>query len=198
MWEVGGRRPGAETAEPEVVPTLSEGVLDLQQAGADAAPVVFAKHLLLDLSHVSSGRMVVEGGEEVIPRRAGVPLGGVAIYTWRPVRWGAGMPHWHSSVASRWRRASGLPSALASHPTRSPSQLSSSWRSAAARSVGCMRNKGPWVSSSRDRASSYTRPPVLKCATASRAAPSSGGYHRMVAASRPHVCISVARSLLAV
>ena len=42
------------------------------------------------------------------------------------------------------------------------------------------------------------RPPVLKCATASRAAPPSGGCHQMVAASRPHVCISVARSTLAV
>ena len=39
--------------------------------------------------------------------------------------------------------ASRLPSATASHPTRSPSQLSSSWRSAAARSVGSMRSKGP-------------------------------------------------------
>ena len=51
-----------------------------------------------------------------------------------------------------------MPSASASHPIRSPLQLSSSWRSAAARSVGSMRNKVPWVSPSRDRASLYTGP----------------------------------------
>ena len=108
------------------------------------------------------------------------------------------MPHSHSSAASRWRRPSRLPSATASHPTRSSSQLSSSWCSAAARSVGSMRSKGPRMWPSRDRGSSYTGPPVLKCATVSRAAPPSGGSHRMVAALRPHVCISVARSTLAV
>ena len=68
-----------------------------------------------------------------------------------------------------------MPSATASHPTRSPSQPSSSWRGAAARSVGSMRSKGPRVSPSRDRASSYTCPPVLKCATASWVAPFSRG-----------------------
>ena len=52
-----------------------------------------------------------------------------------------------------------MPSATASYPTRSPSQPSSSWRSAAAIPVGSMRSKGPWVSPSRDRASSYTGPP---------------------------------------
>ena len=58
-----------------------------------------------------------------------------------------------------------MPSATASHPTRSPSKPSSSWRSAAVKLVGSMRSKGPWVSPSRDRASSYTGPQVLKCAT---------------------------------
>ena len=90
-----------------------------------------------------------------------------------------------------------MPSATASHPTRSPSQPSSSWRSAAARSVGSMRGKGPWVSPSRDKESSYPGPLVLKCATASRAAPSSGGCHHTVAVSCPHLRISVARSTLA-
>ena len=90
-----------------------------------------------------------------------------------------------------------MPSATASHPTCSPSQPSSSWRSAAAPSVGSMRSKGPWVSPSRDRASSYTGPRVLKCATATSAAPSSGGCHRTVAVSCPHLRISVARSTLA-
>ena len=90
-----------------------------------------------------------------------------------------------------------MPSATASHPTRSPSQLSSSWRSAAAMPVGSMRRQGPWVSPSRDRASSYTGPQALKCATASWAAPSFGGCHQTVAAACPHVRISVARSTLA-
>ena len=65
-------------AEPEVVPTLSEGVLDLQQAGADAAPVVPAERLPLDLPPrvVGENPVVVEGGDEVVPRRVGVPLGG--------------------------------------------------------------------------------------------------------------------------
>ena len=78
VWEVGGRRPRAEMAEPEAVPPLSEGVPDLQQAGADAAPVVPAERLPLDLPPrvVGENPVVVEGGDEVIPRRAGVPLGG--------------------------------------------------------------------------------------------------------------------------
>ena len=90
-----------------------------------------------------------------------------------------------------------MPSRTASHPTRSPSQLSSSWRSAAAMSVGSMRSKGFWVSPSGDRASSYTGPPALECATASWAAPSSGGCHQTVAAACLHLRISVARSTLA-
>ena len=65
-------------AEPGVVPPLSEGVPDLQQAGADAAPVVPAKRRPLDLAPrvVREDRVVVEGSDEVVPRRAGVPLGG--------------------------------------------------------------------------------------------------------------------------
>ena len=78
VWEVGGRRPTVEMAEPEVVPPLSEGVPDLQQAGVDAAPVVLAKRLPLDfLPRVArEDPVVVEGCDEVVPRRAGVPLGG--------------------------------------------------------------------------------------------------------------------------
>ena len=170
VWEVGGRRPRVEMAEPEVVPPLSEGVPNLQQAGADAAPVVPAERLPLDLPPcvVGENPVVVEGGDEAVPRRAGVPLGGgVAMYTWRPVRWGASTSHWHPLAASRWRTASRVLSATASHPTGSPSQPSSSWRSAAAVSVGSMRSKGPWVSPSRDRASSFTGLQALKCATAS-------------------------------
>ena len=60
-------------AEPEVVTPLSEGVPDLQQAGADAAPVVPAERLPLS---VGENSVVVEGGDEVVPRRAGLPHGG--------------------------------------------------------------------------------------------------------------------------
>ena len=65
-------------AEPEVVPPLSEGVPDLQQAGTDAAPVVPAERLPLDLPPrvVGENPVVVEGGDEVVSRRAGVPLAG--------------------------------------------------------------------------------------------------------------------------
>ena len=65
-------------AEPEVVPPLSEGVPDLQQAGADAAPVVPAELLLLDIPPrvVGENSVVVQGGDELVPLRAGVPLGG--------------------------------------------------------------------------------------------------------------------------
>ena len=91
-----------------------------------------------------------------------------------------------------------MPSAMAFDFTLSPSQLSNSRRSAAARSVGSMRSRGPRLSPSRDRASSYVGPPSLKFGTVSRVAPPSGGSHRTVAAWRPHVSISVARSTLAV
>ena len=79
VWEVGGRQPRAETAESEVVPPLSEGVPDLLQAGADAAPVVPAERLPLDLPPriVREYPVAVEGGGEVLPRWAGVPPGKV-------------------------------------------------------------------------------------------------------------------------
>ena len=65
-------------AEPEIVPPLSVGVPDLQQAGADGAPLVPAERLPLDLPPrvVGENPVVVEGGDEVVSRRAGVPLGG--------------------------------------------------------------------------------------------------------------------------
>ena len=65
-------------AEPKVLPPLSEGVSDLQQAGADAAPLVPAKRLPLDPPPrvVREDPVVVEGGDEVVPSRARVPLGG--------------------------------------------------------------------------------------------------------------------------
>ena len=81
-WQVcgrwGGQQPGAETAEPEVVPPLAEGVPELQQADADTAPVIPAERLLPDLlPRVVRG----DGGDEVIPRRAGMSLGGGSPYT---------------------------------------------------------------------------------------------------------------------
>ena len=77
MWEVGGRRPGAKTAEPEVVPPLAKGVPELQQAGAGAAPVVPADCLLPDLllRVVGENPVVMEGGDEVIPGGGWVGLG---------------------------------------------------------------------------------------------------------------------------
>ena len=73
-----------------------------------------------------------------------------------------------------------MPSAIASHPTLSPLQLSSSRCSAAARSVGSMRSRGPRMSPSRDRAPLYVGPPSLKCATGSRVEQAAGatGSHR--------------------
>ena len=61
-----------------VVRLLGEGVLELQQAGADAAPVVSAEHLLPDRLQgvIREHRMVVEGRDEVITPRPGVPPGG--------------------------------------------------------------------------------------------------------------------------
>ena len=90
-------------AEPEVVPPLSEGVPDLQQAGADAAPVVLAKRLPLDLLPrvVGEDPVVVEGGDEVVPAGRGCPWGAVAMYTWRPVKWGVSASHQHPFAVSR-------------------------------------------------------------------------------------------------
>ena len=64
-------------AEQEVIPPLSEGVPDLQQAGAEAAPVVPAERLPLDVPPrvVGENPVVVEGGDGIVPRRAGLPLG---------------------------------------------------------------------------------------------------------------------------
>ena len=78
VWEVGGRLPRVEMAEPEVVPPRSEGVPDHQQAGADAAPVVPDERLPLDFPPrvIGENPVVVEDSDEVVPRRAGVPLGG--------------------------------------------------------------------------------------------------------------------------
>ena len=90
-----------------------------------------------------------------------------------------------------------MPSATASQPSHSPLQLSGSRHNAAARLVGSMRSRGPGMSLSQDRASSYVRPPSLKCAKVSRVAPPFGGSHRIVAASNPSVCIFVAWSTLA-
>ena len=52
-----------------------EGVPELQQAGADAAPVVPAESLLPDLLPrvVGENPVVPEGGDEVIPRWAAMP-----------------------------------------------------------------------------------------------------------------------------
>ena len=77
MRGLGGRGPGAESAEPGVIPWLAEGVPELQQAGADAAPVVPAELLLPGLPpRVGRARpVVVEGCKEVLPPWAGALRG---------------------------------------------------------------------------------------------------------------------------
>ena len=72
--EVGGRRPGVGSVEPAIIPALTEGVPELQQAGADAATVVSNERLLPDcLPRVRTEHpMVVECRDEVIPLRARV------------------------------------------------------------------------------------------------------------------------------
>ena len=79
--EVGGRGPGVKAAEPEVVPRLAEGAPELEQAGADTAPVVPSKCFLVDClpRDVREYTVIVGGRYEVIPRRARVPLGGCHI-----------------------------------------------------------------------------------------------------------------------
>ena len=67
LREVGGRGPGAESSQPEVIRALAKGVLKLQQAGANAAPVVSADHLLLHSLRVCTAHpVVVEGRYEVV------------------------------------------------------------------------------------------------------------------------------------
>ena len=90
-----------------------------------------------------------------------------------------------------------MPSATASHPTRSPLQSSSSCGSASAMSVGSMRSKGPWVSPSRDRALSFYRPPSFEVGHGELGGPVLWKGHRTVAVACPHLRISVARSTLA-
>ena len=82
-------------AESEVVPPLSEGVQDLQQAGADAAPVVPLSVFRSTSGHVSSGRIPWSWKAAMRSSHAGRgrPWGGIVIYTWRPVRWGASVSH---------------------------------------------------------------------------------------------------------
>ena len=75
--EVGGQGPGVEAAEPEILQLLAKGVPEIQQAGADAAPVISTKQFSPDRLPcvVREYPVVVEGCYEVIPRRAVVPLG---------------------------------------------------------------------------------------------------------------------------
>ena len=77
VWEVGGRVPGIEAAEAEIVPPLAKKALELQHAGADVVPVVSAERFLSDCPPcvIMENPVVVEGRYEVIPLRAGVSLG---------------------------------------------------------------------------------------------------------------------------
>ena len=182
--DVEGWGRGVEAAEPGVVPPLAEGAPEFQQAGADSHYRVFSGGLLATCHRGVS--VVVEGRYEVMSRRAVLPLGGrhfgvtprevghksiqTALVCGAPVEEGQ-----QGAVGDR----------LPLHS--SPSQPSSSRRIAVIRSVGSMSSRGPGTSPSRDRASSYVGPDIWKCATVSRVPPSSGGSHRTVAVSHPHV-----------
>ena len=78
MREVGGRGPGVQAAETEVVPPFVEGAQEFWQAGADTVPVVPTECFLADCVPQVVGEylVLVQGRYKVIPRRAGVPLGG--------------------------------------------------------------------------------------------------------------------------
>ena len=129
MWEVGGHCPGVKAAEPEVISPLAK------------APGVPAGGRGQGVGSPTEDPVVVECRDEVIPCQAGVSLGGAVIYVWRPVRWGTSASQRHPSSVSWGGRASRVPSTTASHSTFSPSQQSSSRRSAAARWVGSMRKR---------------------------------------------------------
>ena len=68
----GGAR--GRSSFPEVVPPLAKGVPEFQQAGADTALIVPTERFQPDRLQrvVGEDPLVVEGCDEVIPRRAGV------------------------------------------------------------------------------------------------------------------------------
>ena len=70
---MGGRGPRVEAAKPDIIPLLAEGASELQQLGADAAPVVSAKRLLPDCLPciIRQYPVVVEGCYESIQLRGG-------------------------------------------------------------------------------------------------------------------------------
>ena len=140
--------------------------------------------------------MVKEGRYGVIPLRAGVSLGGRHI----GVTSGA---VGHKSVR---------PASICGAPEEEDQQgvvcnrLPSHLEPVVAVQLPAQRGgkvpeeheeQGSW-NSTQDRTSLYVGPPFCKCATSSRVPPSSGGSHRTVAASQPHVHISAARSMLVV
>ena len=79
--------------------------------------------------------MLAEGCDEVIPRRARVPLGGVDIYVWCPAGWGTRAHHWHlfatfsgaGRLGRRPRWAPTLPSVLGSCPAPGVERLQGRW-----------------------------------------------------------------------
>ena len=77
-------------AEPEVVPPLSQGVLDLQQAGADAAPVVPAERLPQDLPWLARSSACAPFPPSWITRRASCCLCSCGSVTPGGKRSGAG------------------------------------------------------------------------------------------------------------
>ena len=199
MWEVGGRRPTVEMAEPEVVPPLSEGVPDLQQAGADVAPVVLAKRLPLDLLPrvVGEDPVVVEGGDEVVSRRAGVPLGGGCHVHVAPGEVGRrripSAPVRGVSVEEGQQGA--VRDCLPSH-----SQPFAAVQLLAQRGCnvgGEHEEQGPLGVAQPGQGVVVYRPPSFEVRHGELGGPALWGCHRTVAAACPHVRISVGRSTLA-
>ena len=78
VWEVGGRGAGVKGEEQEIVRLLAKNVPELQQAGANAAPIVSVERFLLNRLPliVRDYPVVVEGRYDVFPVPAGLSLVG--------------------------------------------------------------------------------------------------------------------------
>ena len=141
--------------------------------------------------------MVAEGGDEVVPRRVGVPLGGA-----RHVHVAPGEVERQRVPVAPVRgvpveEASRVPSATASHPTRSPSQPSSSG-ARGCDTGGEHEEQGPLGVAQPGQGVVVYWPPSFEVRHGEVGGPVLWGCHRTVAAACPHVRISVARSTLAV
>ena len=136
--------------------------------------------------------MVVEGGDEVIPRRAGVPPGGGCHIRVAPGELG------HSSAPLALVRGfpveEGQQAAVRDclPPYPQPFAAVQLLAQRGCKVGGEHEEQGPQNVAQLGQGVVLHRPPFLKCATVSWAAPPPGGSHQIVAASRRHVCVSLA------